>query len=152
MVEHIVQVYQHAILGFSLAMSHGLVIFLDFEWNHFVFDILIYLSLLILIFFKAGIYDSLRVHGFRKLKANGYMQLFVVLFALGLVLQGYHGVEHVIRIIQFTQTGCAPCLGFLGYYVDNVYLHASFNLAVYSLTTIAMVKLGLFRRPEHPEL
>ena len=150
-VEHIAQVYQHAVLGLSLAMSHGLLFFLDFEWNHFAFDILIYLSLLTLIFFKAGIYDSLRAHGFSELRANGNTQLFVVIFTIGLVLQGYHGIEHVIRVIQFTQSGCAPCLGFLGNFVDDVYLHASFNFAVYALTTIPMVKLGLFRRAKHLE-
>ena len=146
MVEHATQVYQHAILGYTLATSHGLVFFLDFEWNHFVFDIFVYLSLLTVIFFKAGIYNELKTSKFRNLRTNGYRELFIAMFAVGLITQGYHGAEHVIRVYQFTTTVCAPCLGFLGNYIDNVYLHAGFNTIVYALTTIAMIGLGFFNR------
>lgn len=67
---------------------------------------------------------------------------------LGFLLQGYHVVEHTVRMGQFFQLGCTPCPGILGWYVDLVYLHFTTNTATW-LLPLAIIP-ALWRGLETP--
>jgi len=129
-VEHIAQIYQHLILGLSISESHGIIFFLDLEWNHFVFDALVYFSLLAFVFWRCKFY---------RLGNKS-----AILFSVGLGIQTYHAFEHTVRMIQYYQTGCTPCLGVMGNFFDLVYLHGFLNLIVYILTLVGF--LGVYKR------
>lgn len=45
--EHTAQVYQHAWLGWPISDAHGIIFFLDLEWNHFIFNSLYWIFLLV---------------------------------------------------------------------------------------------------------
>ena len=132
-VEHIAQIYEHAFLGWSIQDSHGIIFFLDLEWNHFIFDSIVYLSLLAYVFFKSKMYLAQS------------SSIPILLFTSGLAFQSYHAVEHFVRMMQYYQSGCTPCLGILGNYVDLVYLHGFLNFAVYGLTLIGAYRIGLLQ-------
>lgn len=133
MVEHVAQIYQHAILGLSVRDSHGILFFLDLEWNHFVFNSL-YFGLLAFVFFQCKFY---RTNG-----PAGEKRFACYAFLAGLSIQSYHVFEHSVRIIQFLQTGCTPCPGILGRFFDGVYLHGMFNTVVYVLPLLAFISYG----------
>ena len=137
MVEHVAQVYQHAVLGLSIAASHGILFFLDLEWNHMIFNAL-YFVLLAVVFVKCRFYET---HG-----AVGEKPLACIAFYAGFLIQGYHVIEHSVRMVQFFQRGCTPCPGILGYLFDGVYLHAAFNTLVYVLPLIAFLSYGFQHR------
>ena len=124
-IEHIVQVYQHWWIGLSIKESQGILFFLDLEWNHLIFNAL-YFILLIIVWQKTRHLASFGKDNVAKYALGG-----------GLLLQGYHVIEHMIRIVQYFQTGCTPCKGLLGWYIDGVYLHFIFNTFVLVLPLIA---------------
>lgn len=137
MIEHVAQVYQHAILGLSIAESHGILFFLDLEWNHMIFNAM-YLGLLAIVFFQCSFY-----------KTNGAVsqkRLACLAFNVGFAIQGYHVIEHAVRMVQFLQTGCTPCRGILAWFFDGVYLHAIFNTLVYVLPLITFIAYGFHLR------
>ena len=133
MIEHVAQLYQHGILGWSIPASRGLVFFLDFEWNHWFFNAT-YLVLLFYVFLQCKFYDSNGPASQRRFACYA--------FNAGLLVQGYHVIEHTVRIAQFLQTGCDPCKGILGWYFDGVYLHATLNTIVYALPLAAFFVYG----------
>lgn len=124
MGEHMAQVYQHAILGLSIPDSHGILADLNIEWSHLTYNLSYFILLLLVFYFgsfhKFSYFDS-------KITAG------IILFTGGLSIQGYHVIEHSVRIVQFLHGGCIPCPGILGMIFDGVYLHALFNTAVYVL-------------------
>jgi hypothetical protein len=122
-VEHLAQFYQHWWLGLGGQEAHGILFFLDVEWNHFLFN-LVYFLLLAAIYFWLISYPELAA-----LRRERSGRLGFRLFALGFLLQGYHVVEHTVRIGQLFQLGCTPCPGILGWYIDLVYLHFTINTA-----------------------
>ncbi len=135
--EHVVQVYQHAILGLSINESQGILWFLDLEWNHFVFNV-VYLILLSMVFVLGKFY---------KTKGVAWkMRPAALVFTAGLMIQGYHVVEHSVRMVQFYQSGCTPCPGILGRVFDGIYLHAAFNTIVYILPLYAFAAYGFQAR------
>ncbi len=136
-VEHVAQVYQHAILGLSIQESHGILFFLDFEWNHLVFNAL-YFALLAVVFFQCKFYKTDGPVGEKPLMG--------LVFNAGFLISGWHVIEHVVRIIQFYQTGCTPCKGILGWFFDGVYLHAFYNTLVYILPLMAFLGYGFHLR------
>jgi hypothetical protein len=135
MVEHVAQVYQHTVLGFAAPHSHGILWFLDLEWNHWIFNAA-YLILIAVIFYRCKFY---RIGNIK----NAYRLVFA-LFGVGLAVQGYHVVEHSVRMVQFFQNGCTPCPGILGLFFDGVYLHALLNTVVYIGPFIAFFSLGFY--------
>lgn len=136
MVEHVAQVYQHAILGLGIKDSHGILFFLDLEWNHFIFNSL-YFALLAAVFFSCGFHR-------RGGPATG-KRLACIAFSAAFMIQGYHVVEHTVRMFQFFQIGCTPCKGILGNFFDGIYLHAALNTFVYLLPLIAFIVYGFHR-------
>lgn len=122
-IEHLAQVYQHWWLSLTIKESHGILFFLDLEWNHFVFNAAYFLLL-------AVIWFLLR----RKVS-----HVAISFLAAGTLVQGYHLIEHVVRIWQHIQIACEPCKGILGWYIDGVYLHFAFNTIVLALPLITFV-------------
>lgn len=133
-VEHVAQVYQHWKLGLSIAESKGILFFLDLEWNHFIFNTL-YLVLLIIV--------SFNLH---KLKGYFGSRAALVVLDTCLFVQGYHSIEHAVRMVQYFSTGCTPCKGILGFYFDGVYLHFLFNTLVLILPLISFFMLGFHKK------
>jgi hypothetical protein len=136
MLEHIVQLHQHAILGWSIQDSNGLFAVLNLEEIHWVYNAG-YLILLAIVFKKGSfkIYSRSKPH-----------KVFVLLFNLSFFLQGYHVVEHSVRMIQYLQTQCTPCLGLLGPFVDGVYLHFTLNFLVFVYPLTAFFVLGFHKK------
>lgn len=124
-VEHLAQVYQHWWLSLPIKESRGILFFLDLEWNHFVFNSVYLLLLVVAWFFLQG-------------KVS---RVVIKFLAVGTLVQGYHLVEHAVRIWQHIQTACEPCRGILGWYVDGIYLHFAFNTFVLALPLIAFILL-----------
>ncbi|TSC78958.1 MAG: hypothetical protein G01um101429_634 [Parcubacteria group bacterium Gr01-1014_29] len=124
-IEHLAQVYQHWWLGLPIKESKGILFFLDLEWNHFVFNSA-YFVLLVVVWFLL-----------RNVSSRVAMRLLIV----GTLIQGYHLIEHAVRIWQHIQTACEPCKGILGWYIDGVYLHFAFNTLVLLLPLIAFIFL-----------
>jgi hypothetical protein len=137
MVEHVAQVYEHAVLGWTIGASHGIIFFLDFEWNHFLFNTTYFIALLF-VFVSCGFYSS------KGLASQNKLALYA--FNIGLLIQGYHVIEHSVRMIQYFQTGCTPCKGILGQYFDGIYLHALINTLVYVLPLLAFFLYGFLGR------
>lgn len=137
MIEHVAQAYQHGVLGLSISESHGILFFLDLEWNHRVFNAL-YFALLAVVFFQCNFYKTLGAVKERRASCLS--------FDVGFLIQGYHVVEHSVRMIQYLQKGCTPCPGILGQLFDGVYLHAIFNTTVYILPLIAFLSYGFYLR------
>ena len=137
-IEHIAQVYQHMWLALSIKESRGILFFLDLEWNHLIFNAL-YLVLLIIVWQRARGSAHFGGNNLAKYTLGG-----------GMLIQGYHTIEHIVRIAQYFRTGCAPCKGILGWYIDGVYLHFTFNTFVLVLPLIAFC-LIVFRSNEESE-
>jgi len=126
-IEHLAQVYQHWWLSLPIKESKGILFFLDLEWNHFVFNFA-YLVLLVVFFWFL----------LRKVSSRAVMRFLIA----GTLIQGYHSIEHAIRIWQHIQTACEPCKGILGWYIDGVYLHFAFNTLVLALPLVAFILLA----------
>lgn len=122
-IEHLAQVYQHGWLSLPIKESRGILFFLDLEWNHFVFNSA-YLVLLVAAWFLL-----------RRISSRVATRFLVV----GVFIQSYHLIEHIVRVQQHIQTACEPCKGILGWYVDGVYLHFTFNTLVLALPLVAFI-------------
>lgn len=97
MIEHVAQVLQKFVLGQSEA--HGLLgTIFDFEWVHFVYNASLEV-LLVLIFIWC-----------RQARAHHPP----VSLRLAVWLQGYHVVEHVVKMLQYYVGGVAAPKGILG--------------------------------------
>lgn len=129
-VEHLAQAYQHWWLALPIKESRGILFFLDLEWNHFIFNA-VYLLLLVAAWLSL-----------REKVSRVAIQFCVV----GALVQGYHLIEHIVRMRQHIQTACEPCKGILGQYIDGVYLHFTFNTFVFVFPLIAFF-LIMRRRP-----
>lgn len=111
MLEHIFQIVQKFAL--QLSTSRGLVgESLDVEPVHFAYN-LAYLGLVTMVWFSV-----------RKTESRLICALST--FAVG--FQGWHFVEHVIKLEQHFTEGCLSCLGILGPFVDIVILHFMYSL------------------------
>jgi len=137
LLEHLFIFYQHWWLGISRLGAHGLLFFLDFEWSHFAFNSMYFLTLVV-IFWAAGFY---RRDTFIKHKIIFFFVIFCTL------LQGYHAIEHTVRIFQHIQTSCEPCTGILLSYFDfdDIYLHTFFNTTAFILPTIIFFSAGFLK-------
>ncbi len=137
-VEHAAQAYQHAWLGLSILRSHGIVFFLDLEWNHFVFNTLYWAGLGVVLF------GAWRWWRGAARRTNPFAFWGFLIGGLG--MQTYHQVEHTMRMIQHLQVGCEPCPGILGWYLDGVWLHFSLNTVVLAFPLLAFVAYGFHRK------
>ncbi|KAF6245476.1 hypothetical protein [Nitrosopumilus sp. b2] len=137
MLEHLVQLHQHAILGWSIKDSSGIVGALNLEEIHWVYN-LAYFVLLGIVFKDCSF--------FRLQDRMDGQKVAVLLFGIAFFLQGYHLVEHTVRMIQHFITGCSPCVGVLGVYVDGVYLHFILNFLVFTYPFGAFFVFGFHKK------
>jgi len=137
MVEHVAQIHQHAILDFSVAESQGLIGALNLEWVHWVYN-LAYFILLGLVF-KGYLFYNLD-------KRTDGQKVGILLFNVGFFLQGYHVIEHNVRMFQFFVTECTPCVGVLGVFFDGVYLHFVINFLVFIFPLATFFIFGFHKR------
>ncbi|MDP3727514.1 MAG: hypothetical protein Q8R35_02645 [bacterium] len=137
-IEHLAQFYQHWWLGISLLQAHGIIFFFDLEWNHFTFNTLYWIGLIV-VFFGAGLHRAAS-------PARGRPLVFWGFILGGIALQSYHEVEHFAKIYQHLTVGCEPCPGILGYYLDGVYLHFALNTLVLIFPLAAFLQYGFLSR------
>lgn len=117
MVEHVAQVIQKFILGYPDA--HGLLgsIF-DFEWVHFIYNTTLEVALILILVWCR-----------RATSHPGSLSLRVVVW-----LQGYHVIEHVVKMYQYYVIGVTgPTKGILGFVFPVIWVHFWMNLIVYAL-------------------
>lgn len=141
MVEHILQVMQKS-LGVSPA--HGLIGAFNLEWIHFTYNA-VYLILLGVLFVVVAVK---RV--FPSLIPSRVPLLSAFLFLV--IVQGYHVVEHTVKLQQHIMTGLQGTPGILGAHLDLVWFHFLLNLAVYIPLLLAFYGLWrvLFHRSTVP--
>ena len=143
-IEHIAQVYQRLWLGVGPEQAHGILFFLDVEWNHFLFNLAYFTLLSVLLFIVLSAPDLKASIQSQKLGKLGWR-----IFTLGFLIQGYHVLEHTVRMGQFFQLGCTPCPGILGNFFDIAYLHFIFNTTTWLLPIAilpALLKLCRLRK------
>lgn len=148
MAEHFLQVYRVHLDGIP---SRGGIVgpAVEAEWIHFGYNALVLASI-------AGL-ALLRRSGWRPTRLGGGADMWL---GAALLLQGYHVVEHSIKLIQHLSTGRKVNPGLLGGEIDLVWLHFSLNLAVYAAFMVACIlyaprigdvaaRLKLVRRHSH---
>lgn len=125
-VEHVVQVFQRTVLG--IAKGAGVLgSAFDIEPVHMVYN----LAFLVLL---AGVYVGCRRDtSIVPRNANAVMRLLTVSF----FFQGFHTVEHVVKMWQYYATGVNGTPGIFGSWVPVVYLHLGYNTALYVPVLIA---------------
>ena len=122
MLEHVAQVLQKFVL--RQPEAHGLLgAIFDFEWVHFVFNTSLEVTL-VLIFIWCR-----RSAGHRL-----PLSLRAVVW-----LQGYHVVEHVVRMFQYYVGDIAAPKGILGFVFPVIWLHFSINMIVLALIVVLIV-------------
>ena len=125
-VEHIVQVFQRtALVNAKGAGMLGSAF--DIEPVHMVYN-LAFLALL-----GAVYLGCLRNRSIIPRKADTVMVLLTVSF----FFQGFHTVEHIVKMWQYFTLGVNGTPGIFGYWVPVVYLHLGYNTALYVPVVIA---------------
>lgn len=120
-LEHFAQTLQF--FTFAIKPAHGLIGTIDLEWVHFIYNVALFVGMVAL-FFMADFHMS---QGWPWVRSHS----LAMLFTAGVVIQGYHVVEHVVRMIQHFQTGIQGTPGILGYFINLVVLHYYFTAIVY---------------------
>jgi nitrous oxidase accessory protein NosD len=131
MLEHIVQLSR---VRFDGVPSRGSLVgsVADTEWVHFGYNTLVLGGLVLLLF--------LRRRGWNP-RGNRVLGDRLVLAAA--VLQGYHVVEHTLKVVQHQVTGAKVNPGILGEVFDLVLLHFGLNAAIYLAFVGAAVAYSL---------
>ncbi|MCC7372638.1 MAG: DUF2330 domain-containing protein [Chloroflexi bacterium] len=125
-IEHIVQVFQRTVLGIGSGAGVLGSVF-DVEPVHLIYN-LGFLALL------GAVYQGCRQNRAAiPRNAATVMSLLTVSF----FFQGFHTVEHVVKMVQFIQTGMNGTPGIFGYWIPVVFLHLGYNTALYVPVVIA---------------
>jgi hypothetical protein len=131
-VEHVVQVVQRSVLGVATGAGVLGSVF-DVEPVHMIYNAA-FLALL------GTVYLGCRRNPAAIPRRAG---LVLGLLALALGLQGYHTVEHLVKMWQYYQTGLNGTPGIVGHWIPVVYLHLGYNTAIYA-PVVAAFFLGGF--------
>jgi len=135
-IEHVVVVVQVEALETPIAQSQGLLgAQVNFEWLHLAYNTTFLATLVLLLGY------GLR-HRTGALAGAG---LATAALAGGVAMQSYHVGEHILRIIQYLNTGCTPCVGLIGQVVLFIWPHLFFGVFAYTAFTIAYFGYGLHR-------
>lgn len=119
MVEHIAQVVQKYVLMMDQARGFLGAIF-DLEWVHFVYN--------------SGL-EAAFLAAFLLWRRAG--RIVPAPLTLVVVFQGYHVVEHMVKMIQYYALGITMGpKGILGHAVPLIWLHFAFNLIVLALVIL----------------
>jgi hypothetical protein len=120
MGEHFVQVFR---VHFDGVPSRGGIVgsVVDTEWVHFTYNLSVLIGLVAVIAAR-----------FRGWLPRGRPDIGDALLAAATFMQGYHVVEHSVKLTQHLVTGAKVNPGILGGPIDLVWLHFVINLAVYA--------------------
>lgn len=132
-VEHTIETVQLRLLGHATART--LIGGLDFEWVHLGANVFL-LWCLIAVAVGAGTDTRDR---WRSNAVVGWWGL-----CAALTVQGYHVVEHLVRIVQYLVTGEDP-RGTVTTVLDPVWFHFGVNLTVLVGMAVAFFGLGVHR-------
>lgn len=121
MVEHVAQYIQYQFYG--IARPHGIIEQFDTEEIHLIFAIFFFILLFTI------------AHGYYPKK----IPITLHMFRAGVGMQGYHMVEHIVRVIEHNTTGCEYCAGILGMFFNNIPLHFVMNWAVLIIPLITFI-------------
>lgn len=137
MLEHAVQVYQVYVAD-AERRSGLLGAVADTEWVHFVYNVavMVFLALVFRIVWSGA-------GGWRAIVAGAGAFL-----AAATLVQGYHVVEHVTKMVQHILWGFDPAPGLVGGRLGLVWFHFGINLAVYAGFAIAVGLLPARRMAE----
>lgn len=119
MAEHWVQVYRVYSDGVP---SRGSLVgsLVDTEWVHLVYNAAV-LGFL-------GLVLSARLRGWMAASPSRWAD---AILTSAVVIQGYHLVEHSLKVYQHVTTGAKVNPGIVGRHIDLVWFHFGINLAVY---------------------
>lgn len=135
-IEHVVVVVQVGALGTPVAQSQGLLgARVNFEWLHLAYNTTFLATMVLLLGY------GLR-HRTGSLASAG---LATAVLAGGVAMQSYHVGEHILRIIQYLNSGCTPCVGLIGQVVLFIWPHLFFGVFAYAAFTTAYVRYGLHK-------
>jgi len=126
-LEHLIQVGQKEVVGATCPNDcRGALGFIfDIEWVHFAYNVSIFVAVGALI---------------------AFFRLREPFLLGGLALQGYHVVEHSLKLEQWLTNGHrSPTPGILGEHFSLVELHFVLNTAVFALVLTGYLRLGLHR-------
>lgn len=130
LLEHILQMFQ-----FYVWHTHpwGLIgQIADREWLHVWYNLPAYLIILF-------IYLAIRKNVPDFYQADRSMKAMAVF----LWIQGYHLLEHIVKIYQYFTTGIEPAPGILGNVLPLVPLHFTLVIVTYVLTMVVFVRSPL---------
>ena len=138
-IEHIAQVYQYHFLGLPALEAKGILWFFNIEWNHFIFNTGYFIGLVVLSIFM--------ISALRKEKELFHISNLLLIESL-LIVQGWHFLEHLVRIIRHIKIGCEPCHGILDsiFGWGLIYLHFVLNTIVLILPFTMFVWFGFHNR------
>ena len=138
-IEHVAQVYQYSFLGMPALDAKGILWFFNIEWNHFIFNAGYFVGL---IFLSACIILILK----KEKELFHAPNLLIIGSLVG--IQGWHFLEHLVRIIRHITIGCEPCHGILDsvFGWGLIYLHFVFNTVVLILPLTMFVWFGFHHR------
>lgn len=125
-IEHIVQVFQRSVLGIGTGAGVLGSVF-DVEPVHLIYN------LAFLLLLGAVYVGCRRDRSAIPRNAVAVMQLLTVSF----FFQGFHTVEHVVKMAQFFQTGLNGTPGIFGYWIPVVFLHLGYNTMLYVPVVLA---------------
>lgn len=107
----------------------------DFEWAHFTGNTMLFLGLLAVVV----------AYG-RRGRASGHSGSTLAWAVLmgGLVVQGSHVFEHIVRVSQYVATGRQP-VGLATQWLDPVWFHFSINLVFVVALAVGFFGLRIHR-------
>jgi len=136
--EHLAQALQAFVLG--IRPAHGLLGTFDLEWVHAIYNTIFFVGL-VLIFFVGEFH---RKDGWVWNKpAVGYLFMGLTVF------QGYHVVEHSVRMVQHFQTGLQGTPGILGQFINLIVLHFYYTGGALVVFSMVIVGYGFDARIGH---
>jgi hypothetical protein len=125
-IEHIVQVFQRTVLGIGKGAGVLGSVF-DVEPVHMIYN----LAFLLLL---GGVYLGCRRD---RSVIPAHPGAVMKLLTVSLVFQGFHTVEHMVKMWQFFETGLNGTPGIVGQWIPVVFLHLGYNTALYVPVVIA---------------
>jgi len=146
-LEHIAQVIQVYALGFYPKDAHGLLGFVfDSEWVHFAYNIVLGLALI-----SVYLYYRRNEESWQSASRLGRFSLATVV-----ILQGYHALEHIVKLYQhyfvpFYSFLRQPTHGLLPLVTGwpIIPFHFWLNSSVWAV--IALALWGLYKPGRHPD-
>lgn len=127
MVEHVAQFVQWLV---HYRLPQGIVGQLDLEPIHFGFNGTVLIGISVLVVFYADV-----------LRRRGGPRAFALL-AFAMAVETYHMTEHVVKLLQYFETGLQGTPGILGRYIPLVPMHFAINLATTVPLDLAFFLLG----------